>query len=269
MMDQIHPTAVICPGAVIGEGTTVGPYSVIGPKVVIGRGNRIASHVVIEGNTHIGDENVIFQFASVGAAPQDLKYSGEDSVLEIGNKNIIREYVTLQPGTKGGGMITKIGSGNLFMANCHVGHDGIVGDGNIFANSAALAGHVTVGSFVTVGGLAAVHQFVRLGDYSLIGGGAMANKDVPPYCIVQGDHAGLVGINVIGLERRGFSGEEIQEIRKLYRDLFVSDSGAATLSAKVKAAKDSGEYSPKAVYFLEFIEGSKRGIAFPRKKSEL
>jgi len=267
-MNQIHPTAVVYPGAVVGEGTTIGPYSVIGPKVVIGRGNRIASHVVIEGNTILGDENLVFQFASVGAAPQDLKYSGEDSVLEIGSKNIIREYVTLQPGTKGGGMLTKIGSGNLFMACCHVGHDGIVGDGNVFANSAALAGHVTVGSYCTVGGLAAVHQFVRLGDYCLLGGGTMANKDIPPYCIAQGDHAGLVGINVIGLERRGFAAEDVQMIRRLFRELFLAEAGAAPLTAKVKAAKESGQWSSSALYFLEFIESSKRGIAFPRVKSE-
>jgi UDP-N-acetylglucosamine acyltransferase len=159
-MTDIHSTAVVAPEAEIGDGCSVGPYSVIGPKVKLGNGCRVGSHVVIEGNTTIGDENQIFQFASVGAAPQDLKYHGEDSTLQIGSRNIIREYVTLQPGTEGGGMQTTIGDQNLFMACCHVGHDCRVGHRNVFANSAALAGHVTIGNGVIVGGLSGVHQFV-------------------------------------------------------------------------------------------------------------
>ena len=143
MQSLIHPTAIIEPGAIIGEGTTIGAYSIIGARVVLGKKNKIASHVVIEGHTKLGDENQIFQFASIGSVPQDLKYAGEDSVLEIGSRNIIREYVTLQPGTKGGGMLTKIGDRNLFMANTHVGHDSKIGDQNVFANSAGVSGHVT------------------------------------------------------------------------------------------------------------------------------
>ncbi|MCL4139356.1 UNVERIFIED_CONTAM: hypothetical protein GTU68_039304, partial [Idotea baltica] len=202
---SIHSTAIIHEGASLGEGTEVGPYSVIGSKVKLGKNNIIKSHVVIEGNTEIGDENTFFQFASVGAAPQDLKFHGEDSKLIIGNKNTIREYVTLQPGTEGGGMLTSIGDQNLFMASSHVGHDCKVGNANVIANSVALAGHVTIHDFVIMGGLSAVHQFVRIGDSSMISGGSMVIKDIPPFSIAQGDRASLVGINKIGLERRGFS----------------------------------------------------------------
>jgi len=220
----IHPTAIIAEGAVIGEGTTIGAYSIVGPHVVLGKNNLIGPHVVVEGRTFLGDGNQIYQYATVRANPQDLKFHGEPSELRIGNSNIIRECVTLQPGTEGGGMLTKIGDGNLFMANSHVGHDSFVGDRCIFANGCALAGHVTVGSRVVVGGLSGIHQFVRLGDMSMIGAGAMVAQDIPPYCMAQGDRAKLIGLNKIGMERGGVSKEEILSFRKIYRALLLSEA---------------------------------------------
>jgi len=256
---NIHPTALIYPGAVIGEGTEVGPYSVIGPKVVLGARNRVGPHVVIEGNTRLGNDNQVFQFASVGSRPQDLKYKGEDSTVEIGDRNIIREYVTIQPGTEGGGMRTTIGHGNLFMASSHIGHDGHVGDGNIFANCATLAGHVTVGNFVTVGGLSAIHQFVRLGDISFLAGGAMVSQDIPPYCMAHGNRAKLVGLNSVGLARKGFATAEITKLKVVYRELFVSANG--NFKTKLTSLIEKTEKTPLTNSFLEFISSSSRGIA--------
>lgn len=263
-MAQIHPTAIVEKGASIGEDSTIGAYSIIGPHVVIGKNNRIGPHVVIEGNTVIGDGNTIFQFASIGAPPQDLKYRGEESRLEIGNSNLIREFVTLQPGTAGGGMVTKIGDANLFMANSHAGHDGKIGSNNVFANSAALAGHVTVGDYVTIGGMCGIHQFVRLGDHCLLGAGSMVNKDIPPFCIGQGDRAGLAGINVIGLQRRGFSGDDISLLKRLYRDLFW---GAGSFNHRVESARREIEDFAPGLAMLKFISESQRGVTTPRSKA--
>ncbi len=269
-MSLIHPSAIIDAGASIGEGTSIGPYSVIGQGVRLGRNNRIGPHVVLEGHTTIGDGNTIFQFASVGAVPQDLKYKGEPSTLEIGNDNIIREYVTLQPGTEGGGMRTCIGNKNLFMACAHVGHDAQVGSYNVFANSAALAGHVIVGSYCTIGGLAAVHQFVRLGDYCLLGGGSMVSKDVPPFCLAQGDRAHLVGLNTVGLERHSISVESIASLKQLYRQLFMG-SGLAGLQFEDRVSRLQSEYQNQQGQaaelgraLLEFAATSERGLTLPR-----
>ena len=265
MSTSFHPTAIIDPQATIGEGTTIGPYSVIGPKVVLGKNNKIASHVVIEGNTKIGDNNIIFQFASVGAAPQDLKYQGEDSLLDIGSGNRIREFVTIQPGTKGGGMVTRIGNNNLFMANCHVGHDGIIGNSNVIANSSALAGHVTLGNGITIGGLCGIHQFTRIGDLCILSGGTMVVKDLPPFCMVQGDRATLIGINKIALERAGYSKEDILKVRKLYREVF---HGEGVFSQKIESLRKSyADFAPGS-HFLDFLSTSERGITFPRRGAE-
>lgn len=260
----IHPSAIVHPGAEIGEGTTIGPFSIIGPNVKLGKGNRLASHIVIDGHTEIGDENIFYPFASIGTAPQDLKFKGERSVLSIGNQNIIREYVTIQPGTQGGGMKTSIGDKNLFMANCHVGHDGVVGNGNIFANSSALAGHVTVGDRVTVGGLSGIHQFVRIGDFAILGAGSMVPKDIPPFCIAHGDRAHLVGINKIGLERGGMSSEEITKVQSLYKKLFFS---AGPFADRVSSTSSEFQGFQPADKMLEFIKTSERGVTFPRRES--
>jgi len=263
-MSLIHPTAIVDPSAKIGEGTKVGPYSIIGPNVVLGRDNNVGPHVVIDGRTTIGDGNTIFQFASVGAIPQDLKYRGEPSELIIGNRNIIRESVTLQPGTIGGGMITKIGDQNLFMANTHVGHDTFVGNRCVFANSAALAGHVIVGNGVIVGGLSGIHQFVRLGDVAMIGAGAMVSQDVPPYFMAQGDRAKIHGLNRVGLERNGGTREDFAAIRSLYRSVFIPStaSGASrtTFKERLAAAKAEVGENPRAAQVIEFLESSERGV---------
>ncbi|MBX7136605.1 MAG: acyl-ACP--UDP-N-acetylglucosamine O-acyltransferase [Oligoflexia bacterium] len=262
-MSFIHPTAVISAGAIIGEGSSVGPYSVIGPEVVLGRNNRVGSHVVIEGITRIGDDNQIYQFASVGAAPQDLKYHGERSELRIGNKNLIREYVTLQPGTSGGRMATDIGDGNLFMACSHVGHDGVIGNGNVIANSVALAGHVEIGNYVTLGGLTGIHQFVRIGDYALLGAGSMVPLDIPPYCVAQGDRAGLTGINQIGLERRGYGAADVSAIKELFRSLFVAKG---LFKEKLQSCQEQFSSNKAAKVFLDFVTSSKRGVTPLRSK---
>jgi UDP-N-acetylglucosamine acyltransferase len=262
---EIHPTALVHERAIVGEGTTVGAYSIIGPKVTLGKNNRIGPHVVIEGNTTIGDNNNIFQFASVGSAPQDLKYQGEDSQLIIGSYNKIREFVTIQPGTKGGGMLTKVGDKNLFMANCHLGHDGVVGNGNVIANCACLAGHVTVGNHVTVGGLVGIHQFVRIGDYSILSGGTMVVKDLPIFCIAQGDRARLVGINAIGLERNGFSKDDVTRLRKLYREFFgITD----TIQARIDKLRPLQQDFKPGQDFLDFIATSERGVIMPDKAAK-
>lgn len=262
-MPTIHPTAIVSQGAQIGEGSSIGAYSIIGPHVTMGRNNQINPHVVLDGHTTLGDENTIYQFASVGAPPQDLKFHGEPSTLTLGNRNIIREYVTIQPGTEGGGMKTTIGNSNLFMANSHIGHDAHIGNSNIFANSCALAGHVEVGSFVNVGGLTGIHQFVSLGDNCLLGAGSMVSNDVPPFCIAQGDRAGLVAVNVVGLERRKVSADEVRAVRSLFRDLFL---GKGILKDRVSAARLEYSTFPLAMQMLEFVAASKRGVCSPRKK---
>lgn len=260
---QIHPSAIVDPKATIAEDVVVGPYSIIGPNVTLDAGVWVGPHVVIEGHTHIGAGTRIFQFASIGSAPQDLKYRGEASTLTLGSNNIVREYVTLQPGTQGGGMATRIGDRNLFMANSHVGHDSLIGNDNIFANSVALAGHVTITSGVIIGGLAAVHQFVKIGENALLSGGAMVSQDVPPYCIAQGDRATLRGINTIGLQRHKFSPEDISAVKKAYRHMFFT---TGKLKEKAENLPTSLLASSAVMHFIEFITSSERGICSSAKQ---
>ena len=265
---SIHPTAIVSSSAKLGEGTTVGAFSIIGPDVVIGANNVVRSHVVIEGRTRIGDENIFYQFSSIGAAPQDLKYHGEPSELHIGSHNIIRECVTLQPGTEGGIMRTSIGDHNLFMANTHVGHDSIVGSRCVIANGAALAGHVTLGSGVIVGGLSGIHQFVRLGDVSMIGAGAMVAQDIPPYCMAQGDRATIQGLNRIGLERNGGTREDLATLREIYRIVFTSavpEVQGKVFKERVAYSRTVAEVCQKALDLVAFLESSDRGVTSHHK----
>lgn len=255
---MIHATAIIHPAARIGQDVRIGPYAVIGEHVVIGDRTTVGPHAVIEGRTQIGCDNQIFQFASVGAIPQDLKYRGEETTLRIGDRNIVREFVTLHLGTTEGGGETVIGNGNLFMAYCHVAHDCHVGNHVIMANGSTLAGHVEVQDYAILGGLSAIHQFTRVGAHVMISGGAMVNQDVPPYTIAQGDRARTVGLNLVGLKRRGFSEETIAAVKAAYRMVFRS---GLRLEEALKKMMDELGNVPEVVSFVEFIRNSQRGIA--------
>lgn len=255
---MIHPTAIIAPGAQLHPSVTVGPYAVIGENVRIGAGTTVASHVVIEGKTEIGCDNRIFQFSSIGAVPQDLKFSGEESSLVIGDRNHFREFVTVHLGTQDGLGVTRVGSDCLFMAYSHVAHDCVVGNHVIMANAATLAGHVQVDNYAILGGLCAVHQFTRIGSHVMVSGGSMIAQDIVPYCLVQGDRAKTVGLNLVGLKRRGFSEETIAAIRKAYRLLFRS--GLRLETALEQITSEFGGM-PEIKYFVDFIKGSQRGLA--------
>ena len=222
-MTEIHATAIVDPKAKIGANVRIGPFCVIGPHVELDDGVELLSHVAVDGRTRIGAETKIFPFASIGHIPQDLKYHGEQSTLEIGRRNQIREYVTIQPGTEGGGMITRVGDNCLFMASAHVAHDCQLGDNVIMANNATLAGHVSVGDWAFLGGLCAVHQFVRIGRHAMIGGMSGVEADVIPFGMVLGNRAYLSGLNIVGLRRRGFGREEIHTLRNAYRLLFAPE----------------------------------------------
>ncbi|MHB1660884.1 MAG: acyl-ACP--UDP-N-acetylglucosamine O-acyltransferase [bacterium] len=254
---MIDKTAIISPGVKIGDSTDIGPYCIIKDGVKIGKNNQIASHVVIEGNTQIGDNNKIFQFASIGSVPQDLKYKGEDTKLIIGNNNIIREYVTMNPGTVTGNGVTTVGDSNLFMMHVHIAHDCIIGNRTVLANNATLAGHIEIQDYVILGGLCAIHQFVKIGESALIAGGSMVVQDIPPYLVASGDRAKIYGINRIGLERRGFTKEEIEKIKNAFKILYRSK---VTLKIAVERIEREIGETDKIKKFVEFISNSKRGI---------
>jgi UDP-N-acetylglucosamine acyltransferase len=222
-MPQIHPTAIVVPGARLADDVVIGPYCVIGEDVALAAGVTLKSHVVIDGRTTIGEGTRIFPFASIGHETQDLKYQGEPSLLEIGRNNTIREYVTINPGTEGGGMVTRVGNHCLLMVGAHVAHDCQIGDHVILVNNATLGGHVIVEDYAILGGLSAVHQFVRIGRHAMIGGMSGVERDVIPYGRVIGDRARLNGLNIIGMQRRGFSREDIQGLRSAYQFLFSDD----------------------------------------------
>ncbi len=260
-MANIHKTAIIEDGAVIADDVTIGAYTIIGSQVTIGSGTTIASHCVIEGKTTIGKNNTIFSHAALGTIPQDLKFAGEDVELIIGDNNKIREFTLFNPGTKGGGAVTKIGNGNLFMGYTHVAHDCIIGDNCIFANVATLAGHVEVEDNVVVGGLSAIHQFCKLGTQSMIGGGSIVVQDIPPFCNTEGNRATIRGLNLTGLRRRLDNRSDIDEIKKAYRKLF--ESGSPLLDAARELIENStNEY---VIKLANFIINTKRGIPFTRK----
>jgi len=256
----VHPTAIIHPSAQIAEGAEIGPYAIIEEQVIIGNGTSIGPHAVIGKWTELGEHNRIFHMASVGVAPQDLKYRGEECWTRIGNGNTIREFATVHRGTVTGICETVLGNNNLLMAYSHVAHDCRVGNGNVLANAATLAGHVTVEDNVILGGLVAIHQFVRIGSYAMLGGGTLAGSDVPPYMIASfGDRreAKLRGLNLIGLKRRGFSDEVIRSLKKAYKILFMSDLKLVDALAKLKAEIVG---CAEVDTLVSFIEKSERGI---------
>ena len=236
---DIHPTAIIDPAADIADGVQIGPYCIVGPNVKLAANVQLKAHVVIDGHTEIGEGTIIYPFASIGAAPQDLKYAGEPSKLIIGQNNVIREYTTMNPGTKDGAMETRVGDNCLFMMSTHVAHDCVVGNNVIMANNATLAGHVHVGDFVIIGGLAAVHQFIRIGEHAIIGGMSGVENDVIPYGRVKGERAHLSGLNLIGLERRGFDKTQIRGMQKAFNQLFGNEG---TMDERIEAvANDFGD----------------------------
>jgi len=254
---MIHPTAIIDPTAQLAENVTVGPYAVIGAQVEIGPGSDIRSHAVVEGPTKIGAQNRIFPFASIGLEPQDKKFQGEESRLEIGDGNTIREYVTINRGSEVGGGITKIGSDNWIMAYCHIAHDCILGNEITMANATTLGGHVEIDNYAVLGGLTAVHQFCRIGAYALTGGQSMISQDVAPYVIATGNRAKVAGLNYVGLERRGFTPDQIDEINRIHRIFFLSG-----LSKDNAIIKMSEELPPTENLnrFIDFVESSQRGV---------
>ena len=254
---SIHPTAVIDSTARIGKNVEIGPYSIIGSNVEIGDDSIIGPHVVINGPTRLGTENHIFQFASIGEVPQDKKFHGENSTLEIGDRNHIREFVTINRGTEDGGGVTRIGNDNWLMAYIHIAHDCIVGNNVIFSNGASLAGHVTVDDYAILGGFTLVHQFCHIGSHAFCGMGSAVSKDVAPYLIVNGNPAQARGLNLEGLKRRGFSKQTLKSLREAYK--LVYDSGLIIKEALPKLEPLAAS-SEEVSHFVEFIKASSRGI---------
>lgn len=253
----IHPSAIIEEGAVIGAGAHIGPFCYVGSQVEIGAGTVLKSHVVVNGVTKIGRDNQIYQFASIGEANQDLKYAGEPTRVEIGDRNRIRESVTIHRGTVQGTSLTKIGDDNLFMVNAHIAHDCIVGNRCIFANNATLGGHVEVDDYAIIGGMTAVHQFCVIGAHVMVGGCSGVAQDVPPFVIAQGNHATPFGINIEGLKRRGFDKEALHAIRNAYKLLYRSGKTLDEAKPDIEAlAKEQ----PVVQQFLDFFGRSTRGI---------
>lgn len=253
----IHPTAIIDPGARLGDGVSVGAYSIIGADVEVGDNTWIGPHVVINGPTRIGRDNRIYQFASLGEAPQDKKYKGEPTRLEIGDRNVIREAATINRGTVGGGGVTRVGSDNWLMAYIHIAHDCQVGSNTIFSNNASLAGHVVIGDWVILSGFTLVHQFCSIGDHAFTGMGSAIAKDVPPYLMISGNPAQPHGVNSEGLKRRGFSPESIRQLRNAYRVLYRSGLSLDEAKGELeRLAEDQAELR----IFVEFLGNSRRSV---------
>lgn len=254
---KIHPTAIVEEGALIAKNVEIGPFTTIGKEVEIGAGTKVHSHVVITGRTTIGKDNEIYQFASIGEVNQDLKYAGEPTKTVIGDRNRIRESVTIHRGTAQGGGTTKVGNDNLFMINCHIAHDCNIGDRCILANNATLAGHVTLDNFVIVGGMSAIHQFAVIGSHVMLGGGSMVSQDVPPYVMAQGNHAKPFGVNFEGLKRRGFEKPTLHAIRNVYKLIYRSGK---TLEEVMPEIEHYAKTETAVSLFLDFFKRSTRGI---------
>ena len=254
---QVHPTALVDPGAELGEGVVVGPFSIIGPGVRVGAGTRIGPHVFIERDTTLGAGCVISQGAVLGTDPQDLKYGGEPTELRVGDRTVIREYATLNRGTSASGL-TSVGSDCMLMAYAHVAHDCMLGDHVILSNAVNMAGHVTIQDWAIVGGMTPIHQFVRIGAHAFVGGGSRVAKDVPPYVKAAGSPMQLYGLNSVGLQRRGFSEEVRRELKRAYRLFFASSHN--TSQAMVRAREELRAL-PEVEVFLSFFENSERGVS--------
>lgn len=257
---RIHPTAIIDPSATLADDVEVGPYAIIGPDVSLAEGVRIGAHSCIRGPTTIGAHTRVHPHAVLGEDPQDKKYAGEPTRLEIGAHNTFREFSTVNRGTVSGGGVTRIGDHNLFMAYSHIAHDCQVGDHCVFANCASLAGHVQVGDYAIVAGLVAVHQFSRIGRCAMLAGGAKVAQDVPPFTLVQGDRARLFGLNVVGLRRRGLQLETLQALRGAYRELFQQ---GLPLRVALERTREVYQDVPEVQEIIRFIEASRRGICRP------
>lgn len=254
---KIHPTAIISPDAHLEEGVEIGPYSIIGSDVKIGKNTLIGPHTVIDDYTHIGESNHIFQFCSIGAPPQDLKFGGEKTRVIIGNFNTIREFVTIHRSTTADIGVTIIGDHNLLMAYTHVAHNCKLDNNIIMSNAATLAGHIHIEDYAIISGLTGIHQFCRIGEHCMIGGASAVVKDIPPYVIAQGNHAKLFGLNLIGLKRRNFSEKTIKAISEAYRIIFRSK---LLLEDAIKKAEAEVENLPEVNHFIKFIKESERGV---------
>jgi UDP-N-acetylglucosamine acyltransferase len=263
---NVHPTAIVEDGARLSPGVEVGPFCVVGRDVSLGEGVELLSHVVVAGTTEIGARTRIFPFASIGHQPQDLKYKGEPCSLTIGSDCIIREGVTMNPGTEGGGSVTAVGNGCAFLANSHVGHDCRVGDGVIFSNNVMLAGHCTVGDYAIIGGGAAVIQYARIGHQAFVGGMSGLEHDLIPYGMALGNRAYLSGLNIVGLQRRGFSRTDIHDLRRAYRLLFAAEG---TLVERMEDVAQEFAGHPTVEEILAFIRvGGKRSLCTPKNGTE-
>jgi len=254
---MIHETAIVHPKAEVGENVEIGAYSIVRENVTIGSRTRIGPHVVIDPYVDIGSDCRIFQFAAIGAEPQDLKFSGEKTFVKIGSGNVIREFVTIHRGTAEGSGVTEIGEDNLIMAYSHIAHDCKLGRRIVLSNNATLAGHITIGDYSVIGGLVAIHQFVRVGNFAFIGGKSAVVKDIPPYMIAAGDRAKLHGLNVVGLKRQGFSNNTLAMLKKAYRLVFRI---GLTLNEAIERVAAEVEQVPEVVHLIEFIKSSERGI---------
>jgi UDP-N-acetylglucosamine acyltransferase len=254
---MIHPTAIVHSKAEIDAHVDIGPYSIISANVSIGSGTRVGPHTIIDPYVSIGSDCQIFQYASVGASPQAVKFKGETTYVKIGRGTVVREFVTINRGTAFGTGVTEIGEENLLMAYCHVAHDCKTGRQVILANNATLAGHIVIGDHVTVGGLVAIHQFVRIGDYAYVGGKSAVPKDIPPYVIAAGDRATLHGLNRVGLKRHGFPETTVNALKKVYRIFFRI---GITLNEAIERAQAEVDQLPEVISFINFIKSSQRGI---------
>lgn len=261
-MTTIHPNAIVAETATVGENVTVGPFCTVGPDVHLGDGVTLVSHVAIDGRTTLGANSKVYPFASIGLQPQDLKYAGEPSRLEIGCNTVIREHVTMNPGTQGGGMVTRVGNNCLFMVGAHVAHDCLIGDNVILVNNATLAGHVVIEDWAILGGLCAVHQFVRIGRHAMIGGMSGVEHDIIPYGSVVGNRAHLSGLNLVGLKRRNFDRETIHAMRNAYRVLFAQEG---TMSERIADVAEMFKDVEPVMEIVDFIRAdSSRAICQPK-----